>query len=110
MRRCEVTVQKLRSVLLNNNSALYIDKPWAKEIPTDMREGAVQDFVQRYQAVMTKVQRGHFDQDRQRFHIGHKQPSRRIVLNSKHYKSPGVFFPTIFGRAPFRSMSRSLLA
>ena len=34
-------------------------------------EGAVQDFVQGCQKVMTKVQREHFDQDRQRFHIGH---------------------------------------
>ena len=110
IRRCEVTVQMLRSILLNNNSALYIDNPWAKEIPTDMREGAVQDFVQGYQAVMTKVQRGALRPGQATFsYRSRKQPSRRIVLNSKHYKSPGVFFPTIFGRAPFRS-SESLPA
>ena len=59
---------------------------------------------------MTKVQREALPPGQATFsYRSRKQPSRRIVLISRRYKSPGVFFPTIFGRAPFRS-SESLPA
>ena len=67
-----------------------------------MREGAVQDFVQTYKACMPKVARGLLRREQTKLlaYRNRKQPSRRIVLNSK---SPGVFNPTVFGRTPFRT-------
>jgi putative transposase len=89
----DISVKTLRNYCVSSDCQLVQDNPWVKEIPYDLRDEAVKDFVQAWKALQTKKSKG----DKHSFHADFKfqhkyRKSRKIVIHSKHWKKPGHIY------------------
>jgi putative transposase len=81
-----------------------LEHPWVYEVPYDLRDEGVKDFVQAHKACKTKVAKG--DLAASGFHFKFrtaKDRTEKLVIHRKHWWAAGVFHPSFFGYEPFRS-------
>jgi len=87
----------LRAYCVTSNAPLLKDKPWVTQVPYDIRDEAVKDFVQAYKACQTKVGKGNLAANGFQFKFQSKwSKSRKIVIHAKHYWTTGLFHPDFF--------------
>jgi putative transposase len=96
-------ISECRNYALNKKADLLKNKPWVIEVPYDIRDEAAQDLLRAYKAHDTKVANGDLHAAHATFKFQSKyRKSKKLVIQSKHYKSAGVFFTDYFGTTPFR--------
>ncbi len=101
--RVQPTVKDLRNFLVNKSADLLQDKPWVTNVPYDLRDEAVKDFIQAWKANETKKKKGDVRAMHAQFKFQNKyRPSRKLVIHAKHYWAAGIFHPGYFGEEPFR--------
>jgi putative transposase len=84
-------------------------KSWVVEVPYSIRDEAAKDLMQALKSMRTNVKNGDARAASSvfRFQSKHRK-SKKIVINSQHYKRAGVFHPTFFGTQPFRCFESAL--
>ena len=88
------TTRDLRSQVANRTSPVVIERPWVLQVPYDVRDGAIIEFVKNLKTGIDKVK----SNPSFRFRMDFKRKtdsSMSLPLLRKHWKN-GVYFPTFF--------------
>ena len=97
------SVQAFRDYALNSKADLVKDKPWVTEVPYDIRFGAADDLVRALKANRTKIRKGDLCAAKATFKFQSKyRKSKKIVIGAVHWWAAGVFYPSFFGKEPFK--------
>ena len=86
------TKKDLRSIVANRSSSIVKDRPWILDVPYDIRDGAIIEFVQNLKTEIAKVKAD----PSFRFRINFKtrnDSSMSFPLLKKHWKD-GAYFPS----------------
>ncbi len=90
--------QKLLRAKCVNNGNFSEQNQWAKDVPYDIRDEAMNDVLKAYRSNLAKEEKKHFEMKFK----SKKAESDSIVIHSKHWKKAGVFHPTFFGKNPIK--------
>ena len=97
------TIKACRDYAINSTSPLVQKYQWITKIPYDIRDEAAHDLLRALKANDTKVKKGDRHAANAVFEPqSDSRASKKITIQSKHYKAAGVFCPTFFGKRPFR--------
>lgn len=99
----KAVLKDVRAHVLNSDAPLLADKPWVKEVPYDLRDEAAKDLLQAMKANETKKRKGDPNAFGATFRFQSKwRKSRKLVIHAKNWRAAGVFFPSFFGKTPFK--------
>jgi putative transposase len=99
--KVEMNKKFFRSWCLNSNSELFKQNPWLKQVPYDVRDEAMNDFLKAYKSTMARLQKGSIKQFKMQFR-SKKHDDSSISVLKKHWKK-NKLFPTVLGKKPIKS-------
>lgn len=85
------TKKELRALVANSKSAKVEERPWLLEVPYDVRDGAISEFVKNLMTEMDKIK----EKPSHRFRMNFKtkqDSSMSLPILKKHWKN-GQYFP-----------------
>ena len=94
------TKKNLRALTVND--AALTAQPWAKEVPYDIRDGGMLDFLKALESNRAKVRKGNL----KNFSLGYrsiKDPQQNIVVAKKHWIHKRGIYSDVFGPGVLRS-------
>jgi len=79
-----ITKRQLRALVVNNDSDLLMQNPWAKTVGYDIRDDSLNEFITAMKACKTKLSNGDIDRFNMKFRSKKRQRSEVFYLR-KHW-------------------------
>ncbi len=97
------TKEALRDWCLNANSLEgHSEMKWVFDTPYDVRDEGMNDLLKAFKTCFANKKAANIDKFRIHYRT-RKTESESLVIHSKHWKSAGVFHPTVWGKEPIEA-------